>query len=73
MLDPSTSDISGRVLEMLSFYGIGLGSRAARRGLDFLTKQQERDGSWYGRWAVSYTHLDVYKRQFIPSPVQNDA
>ncbi len=56
MLDPSTSDISGRVLEMLSFYGIGLGSRAARRGLDFLTKQQERDGSWYGRWGVNYIH-----------------
>lgn len=56
MLDPSTADITARILEMLSFYGIGPGSRAAKRGIEFVRREQESDGSWYGRWGVNYIY-----------------
>ena len=27
--------------------------------------------AWFGGWAVSYTHLDVYKRQTFIMPARN--
>lgn len=56
MLDPSTSDITARVLEMLSYYTFTRESVLCRRAIDFLSKQQEPDGSWYGRWGVNYIY-----------------
>jgi squalene-hopene/tetraprenyl-beta-curcumene cyclase len=31
-------------------------SPALARGLDYLRKEQEPDGSWYGRWGVNYIY-----------------
>lgn len=56
MLDPSTSDITARILEMFSFVGIGQEDPCVRRAIEFLRKQQESDGSWYGRWGVNYIY-----------------
>ena len=28
----------------------------------------ERPSEYFGKYAVSYTHLDVYKRQILPRP-----
>lgn len=56
MLDPSTSDITARILEMFSFYGFNHRSRVSRRAIEFMKKEQERDGSWYGRWGVNYVY-----------------
>jgi squalene-hopene/tetraprenyl-beta-curcumene cyclase len=27
-----------------------------RKGIDFLLREQERDGSWFGRWGVNYVY-----------------
>ncbi|MCL5104202.1 MAG: squalene--hopene cyclase [Armatimonadetes bacterium] len=56
MLDPSTSDITARILEMFSFVGITKNHPAARRAIEFLRTDQEPDGSWYGRWGVNYIY-----------------
>ncbi|WP_035957816.1 squalene--hopene cyclase [Bryobacter aggregatus] len=56
MLDPSCPDITGRVLDALTRYGIGSNHPAVRRGIDYLIKSQENDGSWYGRWGVDYIY-----------------
>jgi squalene-hopene/tetraprenyl-beta-curcumene cyclase len=56
MLDPTCPDITGRVLEALCAYGFGSSHPAVRRGVDFLLKTQEQDGSWYGRWGVDYIY-----------------
>jgi squalene-hopene/tetraprenyl-beta-curcumene cyclase len=56
MLDPSCPDITGRVLDALCRYGIGAQHPAVRRGIDYLIKSQEPDGSWYGRWGVDYIY-----------------
>lgn len=56
MLDPTCPDITGRVLEALSRYGVPNSHEAVKRGIEFLRKNQQRDGSWYGRWGVAYIY-----------------
>jgi squalene-hopene/tetraprenyl-beta-curcumene cyclase len=56
MLDPTCPDITGRVLEALCSFGYTQSNPAIRRGIDYLVKHQEADGSWYGRWGVDYIY-----------------
>ena len=56
MLDPSTSDITARILEMFSFLGVGMDDPCAMRAIEFMRREQEPDGSWYGRWGVNYVY-----------------
>lgn len=56
LLDPSTSDVTGRVTELLGILGYDARTPVVRRALRFLKKEQEADGSWYGRWGVNYIY-----------------
>jgi len=56
MLDPSCPDITGRVLEALLLCGLKPTHPAIQRGVDYLLRVQEPDGSWYGRWGVNYVY-----------------
>jgi squalene-hopene/tetraprenyl-beta-curcumene cyclase len=56
MLDPSCPDITGRVLEALIHSGLPKIHSAIRRGVEYLLRSQEPDGSWYGRWGVNYIY-----------------
>ncbi len=56
MLDPSCPDITGRVLEALGAHGLESGHAAVQRGVNFLLRRQQADGSWYGRWGVAYIY-----------------
>src|ERR1700722_17019529 len=56
MLDPTCPDTTGRVLEALCAYGIKQEHPAVRRGIEYLVRHQEEDGSWYGRWGVDYIY-----------------
>ena len=56
MLDPPTVDITGRVLEMLANYGYTQKHKAVQRATEFIRRQQEPDGSWFGRWGVNYLY-----------------
>jgi squalene-hopene/tetraprenyl-beta-curcumene cyclase len=56
MLDPPTVDITGRVLEMLAAYGYTQDDPAVRKAIKFILKEQEADGSWFGRWGVNYIY-----------------
>ncbi|HYK17450.1 MAG TPA: squalene--hopene cyclase [Bryobacteraceae bacterium] len=56
MLDPTCPDITGRVLEALCSYGYTRSHSAIQRGIQYLIKNQEVDGSWYGRWGVDYIY-----------------
>jgi squalene-hopene/tetraprenyl-beta-curcumene cyclase len=57
MIDPSTADITGRVLECLGhFPGFDLRHPAVDRARRFLIQDQLPDGCWYGRWGVNYLY-----------------
>jgi|HubBroStandDraft_1064217.scaffolds.fasta_scaffold10476_3 squalene-hopene/tetraprenyl-beta-curcumene cyclase len=56
MLDPTCPDITGRVMEALGAHAIGGAHPAVKRGVDFLLRNQQPDGSWYGRWGVAYIY-----------------
>lgn len=56
MLDPTCPDITGRVLEALTRRGYSSDNPAIHRGVEYLLKTQERNGSWYGRWGVDYIY-----------------
>ena len=56
MLDPPTVDITGRLLEMFAAYGHAPDERFVRRAMAFMRKEQEQDGSWFGRWGVNYIY-----------------
>ena len=56
LLDPSTADLAGRCLEMLGTLGYDQSHQAVGPALDFLRREQEPNGSWYGRWGVNYIY-----------------
>jgi squalene-hopene/tetraprenyl-beta-curcumene cyclase len=54
--DPSCPDLTGRVLEMMGALGYRAEHPTARRAIDWLKREQEIDGSWWGRWGVNYIY-----------------
>ena len=56
MIDPSTSDITARVLESFAGLGIPADSAIHKRAIDFIWKDQQPDHCWYGRWGVNYIY-----------------
>src|SRR5208282_2821358 len=56
MLDPACPDITGRALEALAAFGLGRNREAVGRGVAWLARNQEPDGSWLGRWGVAYIY-----------------
>jgi squalene-hopene/tetraprenyl-beta-curcumene cyclase len=53
--DPPSADVTAHALEMLAAEGLADGD-AAQRGLRWLLREQEADGSWWGRWGVNHVY-----------------
>jgi squalene-hopene/tetraprenyl-beta-curcumene cyclase len=53
--DPPSADVTAHVLEALALEGAA-GRPEARRGLDYLLREQEPDGSWFGRWGANHLY-----------------
>jgi squalene-hopene/tetraprenyl-beta-curcumene cyclase len=56
LLDPPTSDVTARVVTVLARIGRPQDKPALDRALAYLRKQQEPDGSWFGRWGTNYIY-----------------
>jgi squalene-hopene/tetraprenyl-beta-curcumene cyclase len=56
MIDPSTADVTARVVECLGRYGWPAKHPVIERAVKFLLKDQTEDGSWFGRWGVNYVY-----------------
>jgi squalene-hopene/tetraprenyl-beta-curcumene cyclase len=56
LIDPSTADVTGRVLEMIGAYGYTKSHPIAQKAIRFLYQNQEQNGSWWGRWGVNYIY-----------------
>ena len=56
MIDPSTADVTARVVECLGRYGWPAEHPVIQRAVKFLLQDQSKDGSWFGRWGVNYIY-----------------
>ena len=56
LLDPPTSDVTARCVGMLAQLGRSRDDPPVARGVEFLIREQEKDGSWYGRWGTNYVY-----------------
>ena len=56
MIDPSTADVTARVVECLGRYGWPAEHPVIQRAVKFLLHDQSKDGSWFGRWGVNYIY-----------------
>ena len=56
LLDPPTVDVTARCLSMLAQLGYDRAHSSVTRAIEFIRREQEEDGSWYGRWGVNYIY-----------------
>jgi squalene-hopene/tetraprenyl-beta-curcumene cyclase len=56
MIDPNTADVTARVLEMVGRCSVTTGTQSVESALEYLLKEQEPEGCWFGRWGVNYIY-----------------
>jgi squalene-hopene/tetraprenyl-beta-curcumene cyclase len=56
MLDPSSPDVTARVVECLGRFGWTIWHSRIRRAVDYFLEEQHPQGPWYGRWGVNYVY-----------------
>lgn len=56
LLDPPTSDVTARCVSFLAQIGMAQDDPVMQRALAFLRREQEKDGSWFGRWGTNYIY-----------------
>ncbi len=56
LVDPGTADLTARCVELLAMLGHDRSFPPVARALDFLEREQEECGAWYGRWGVNYVY-----------------
>ncbi|GAA2748057.1 squalene--hopene cyclase [Kitasatospora cinereorecta] len=55
VIDPPSADVTAHMVEMLAAVGLAHDPRC-RRGISWLLRNQEADGSWFGRWGTNYIY-----------------
>lgn len=56
LLDPPSADVSARCLGMLAQLGYGKDHPAVAACINYLRKEQEKEGCWFGRWGTNYIY-----------------
>ena len=56
LLDPPTVDVTARCVSMLAQLGESKETPRMQAALAYLEREQEPDGSWFGRWGVNYIY-----------------
>jgi squalene-hopene/tetraprenyl-beta-curcumene cyclase len=56
LLDPPTSDVTARVVAALSRVRRPQDRVALERAIAYLRREQEANGSWFGRWGTNYVY-----------------
>ena len=54
--DPPSADVTAHIVEMLACEEGDAFSEPLERAVAWLTSEQEKDGSWFGRWGVNYIY-----------------
>jgi squalene-hopene/tetraprenyl-beta-curcumene cyclase len=55
VIDPPSADVTAHIVEAFAAEGQA-GHPAVRRGVVWLLRAQEADGSWFGRWGANYIY-----------------
>jgi squalene-hopene/tetraprenyl-beta-curcumene cyclase len=55
VIDPPSADVTAHIVEAFAAEGQA-DTPAARRGVVWLLRAQESDGSWFGRWGANYIY-----------------
>ena len=56
LLDPPTSDVTARCVSFLAQIGMAANDPVMARAMAFLRREQEPNGSWFGRWGTNYIY-----------------
>lgn len=56
LLDPPTADVTARCISFLAATGSPPSDPVLARAIAWLRGQQEKDGSWFGRWGTNYIY-----------------
>ncbi len=57
LLDPPTADVTARCVSFLAQLGDARRTRrSSPRAIAYLRREQEADGSWFGRWGTNYIY-----------------
>jgi squalene-hopene/tetraprenyl-beta-curcumene cyclase len=56
LLDPPTVDVTARCVGMLVQLGATPDDPAVAAAIGFLRREQDPDGSWFGRWGTNYVY-----------------
>jgi squalene-hopene/tetraprenyl-beta-curcumene cyclase len=56
LLDPPTSDVTARVVTVLARVARPEDKAALTRAVAYLRREQESDGSWFGRWGTNHIY-----------------
>jgi squalene-hopene/tetraprenyl-beta-curcumene cyclase len=55
VIDPPSADVTAHIVEAFAAEGLAT-DVVARRGVVWLLRAQEPDGSWFGRWGANYLY-----------------
>jgi squalene-hopene/tetraprenyl-beta-curcumene cyclase len=55
VIDPPSADVTAHAVEMLAKEGLA-GDPRLDRAVDWLLREQEADGSWFGRWGCNHVY-----------------
>lgn len=56
VIDPPSADVTAHAVEFLACEERAAAAASAGTGLNWLLAEQERDGSWFGRWGVNHVY-----------------
>jgi squalene-hopene/tetraprenyl-beta-curcumene cyclase len=56
LLDPPTADVTARCVSFLAQIGMQATDPVMQKALAYLKREQESDGSWFGRWGTNYIY-----------------
>jgi squalene-hopene/tetraprenyl-beta-curcumene cyclase len=56
LLDPPTADVTARCVSFLAQIGMSTNDPVLARAMAYLRREQEAEGSWFGRWGTNYIY-----------------
>ncbi len=56
LLDPPTADVTARCISFLAQLGHPEDNPAIERAIEYLRREQEAEGSWFGRWGTNFIY-----------------